>query len=445
MPSQKNKLETPLPEPAPKWLTVFLLALGALAFRLYNITSVSFWHNEALTAAITRLSWADFVSRLPEHPVSGLYYLLIKIWSIPFGTEELALRGFSAIFGALVVVMIFQVVRKIFNDNKLAYLSAGLVTVSPLQIQYSQTAQGYTISLFFGLIATIFLVSALELKRLKSWFGFGLMLILSLAASPSILNFSQELNFLQLNFAETINTFWQMLFGGFGTNRIVAGIGTLLILTALFFFYRNTTQTKRWLVALIFVASATITLLTSSRFDLDAPIALLISSLALIIITARAITAIPNYSIRQVTSLVLVLFSIFMLFKNWSVLNPAEKPGTKAAIAYVNDYSLKNDFIFTNNPYTFFPVSYYSQTSQKPLLVYPQSNYFSGNEILTENDQVVDWSLPQPNQNAWVIWSRGFQGNKPVVPGNWELITEKFYPDAPDHKGMIVVSHYHIK
>ncbi|MBI2607713.1 MAG: hypothetical protein HYW51_02725 [Candidatus Doudnabacteria bacterium] len=45
----------------------------------------------------------------------------------------------------------------------------------------------------------------------------------------------------------------------------------------------------------------------------------------------------------------------------------------------------------------------------------------------------------------WLVWTTGFGSNKPVVPGNWSPVAEKEFRDAPDFKGSIFVTQYHVK
>jgi mannosyltransferase len=487
MPEKITKADTTPTEPFPSIIGLVFLAVVAVIFRLQSLTQVSIWHNEALTSAITKLSWADFISHTQLEPAGNLYYILIKLWSGVFGADEFALRTLSVLLGIGVVAMIFVISRKIFNSNRIAYLATLLTAVSPIQIQYSQSAQSFCLTLLLALISCYALLTAIQTDKWKNWFVYALftsamfysdisiwpvwlahvMFLILTRPQPKLIkflvgflipptliaigNFSAikqtiyEFELLGFNFYQVLNTLWQTLFGGFGTNRIVASIGVLIILTTILFFYKNLRQSNRMLLIWLLIASLFSAIFINFSATLDIPITLLVSSIALIIIIAGTINTIPNYSIRQTTSAILIGFCIFMVYKNQNDLNPSGKPGTSAAMSYVNDIARAQDHIYTNNPYVFFAIKHYNETEIQPILYLPEPVKFSGQKIISEQEITANWNAPQSNQNVWVIWSRGFNGSKPVVPGNWELIVENFYADTPDYKGLIVVSHYHIK
>ena len=100
--------------------------------------------------------------------------------------------------------------------------------------------------------------------------------------------------------------------------------------------------------------------------------------------------------------------------------------------------------IFFGAPFLLFTIQHYNQTGIQPKLYAPESLPQFLGQALAQDKIATDFSTAQKNDTAWVIWSRGFGGSKPVVPGNWEIIEEKYYADTPAFKGLIVVSEYHV-
>ena len=62
------------------------------------------------------------------------------------------LRYPACIAGVAGIWGIWRFTRAIFADRTVALLSAGLLTVSPFHIAYSQEARGYTTSFLFGFL-----------------------------------------------------------------------------------------------------------------------------------------------------------------------------------------------------------------------------------------------------------------------------------------------------
>lgn len=474
------------PIPTPKQgYEIILIAVVAILLRLFKLPAVSVWHNEAVSVAIAQLSWGDFVNRLLQEPFSSIYYLLLKLWTSIFGFGVHSIRGLSLVLGTLVAIAVYSFARRMFADNKIALLSGILVALSPLLIQFSQTTQGYMLSLLFAILSCIYLLHALENNTLKAWaiytlltiamlssdvllvtvllcqvlfvgisqksfkliqlLGFGLVLALSVALIWIFNSYLTTLTFAIPSFWRSMDIIWQTMFGGFGTNRMVEVIGVILALIALTFFYFKVREPKRLLITLLLPISLASGLILFPRVDSDLPVTLLLTSVMLCIYISSAILQISTRGLRQGWVIVLIIFSLFITYKNWSNLDVDTKPGMAAATTYVNDTARSQDYLFAANPRMFFSMKYYNKTNISERLFAPGHENYPGEELLTEDDTSADFSLPQSNDNAWVIWSRGFDGSKPVVPGNWELITEKFYPDAPDYKGLVVVSYYHVK
>ena len=75
------------------------ITLVGLLFRLYNLTGISLWHDEAFSALLIKYSWSEMMYRigLDVHP--PMYYIFLRIWTDVFGHSLFALRGMSVFFG----------------------------------------------------------------------------------------------------------------------------------------------------------------------------------------------------------------------------------------------------------------------------------------------------------------------------------------------------------
>jgi mannosyltransferase len=145
-----------------KYFPIILVSLLGLLVRLYNITAISLWHDEAFSALLIKYSWGEMIHRigLDVHP--PMYYFFLRLWSYVFGNSLLSLRGMSVFFGVATIVATYFLVKEIFTDKRLAIIASVLVAVNPFQIQYVTEARMYTMGAFFAVLGTYALVKALR-------------------------------------------------------------------------------------------------------------------------------------------------------------------------------------------------------------------------------------------------------------------------------------------
>ena len=79
-----------------------------------------------------------------------------------FGISPLGVRFPAAIFGVAGVAMMYFLVRKLFGDERLSVLAAGLMAVSPWSIQYSRAGFEVTELLFFLLAGMYMFLVGME-------------------------------------------------------------------------------------------------------------------------------------------------------------------------------------------------------------------------------------------------------------------------------------------
>jgi len=146
-------------------LLLVIIFLSGLALRLYHLTAISLWHDEAFSALLIRYPWREMFYRigLDVHP--PMYYIFLRLWHYVFGNSLGSLRGFSAFFGLGLIIVAYGLVKTAFKNQRLALVAALLVAVNPFQISYVTEARMYTMGAFFAVLAAWFLVKALELQK----------------------------------------------------------------------------------------------------------------------------------------------------------------------------------------------------------------------------------------------------------------------------------------
>jgi 4-amino-4-deoxy-L-arabinose transferase-like glycosyltransferase len=155
-----------------RWTAPALLALAALAVRLWQIGSESIWLDEATSLFLARKDVLDVIAWTAKDIHPPLYYLMLHFWRI-FGESEAALRSLSAVAGALSVAVVYGLGVRLF-DRRTGFVAAALLALAPLHVWYSQQARMYTWLGFWALLSSYVLVLALEERKAKYAAGYVL-------------------------------------------------------------------------------------------------------------------------------------------------------------------------------------------------------------------------------------------------------------------------------
>ncbi len=170
-----------------RWFYGASLALICLGFalRAYQLGTRQLWLDEAFSHHIATLpNWLPSVIVDNTPP---LYYLLLRGWVRFAGTSEASLRLTSTISGTLFIGLVIWAGTLLFNRH--AGLWAGLVvTLSPIQIYYSQEARVYALLDVILLLVLIFMWRANVINNWREW--------MLLTASLVVAFYSHYLSFL---------------------------------------------------------------------------------------------------------------------------------------------------------------------------------------------------------------------------------------------------------
>lgn len=169
-----KKRQSLLPLDKSDWFVLFVgLALFA-AITLLTIANSSVWFDEAFGAYLIRFDfWHVAVYTASDvHP--PLYYWLLKLWSMSFGTSELALRSMSVLFACVAIVFGFLLAKRLFG-RKAAWLGLLFMVLSPMLVRYGQEMRMYTLVTAIAFAATYVLTIAVESKRRLPWVVYGVL------------------------------------------------------------------------------------------------------------------------------------------------------------------------------------------------------------------------------------------------------------------------------
>ncbi len=134
--------ETARPIPTEVWITAALVVIAAV-IRIVVLNNQSYWMDEALTAYEAQLPFGAMINTvLHVETTPPLYFVLIWAWAHVFGNGEVALRSISMLAGVALVPLAYLSGRDLVS-SRAGVIAAGLVTINPFLIWYSQEARAY--------------------------------------------------------------------------------------------------------------------------------------------------------------------------------------------------------------------------------------------------------------------------------------------------------------
>jgi 4-amino-4-deoxy-L-arabinose transferase-like glycosyltransferase len=160
-------------EGVPVSVALRILHTGDFNPGFFHWSSLLFYLNAALYFAfyvVGRLG-GSFAS-LGDLPLPDVEAIAVGKTALP----ELFLisRGFSAIVGALSIVIVFLIVRRIVSDRRAAWLAALLLAVEWIDVKNSQYIRPDTFVVFFELLTVFFALRIMDDPRLRNYLLAGI-------------------------------------------------------------------------------------------------------------------------------------------------------------------------------------------------------------------------------------------------------------------------------
>lgn len=133
------------------------MLLLAAALRFFRIGAQSLWADEGNSVAMAGRTLAEISAAAAADIHPPLYYWLLNLWVRIFGDSEVVLRSLSAVWGILLVWLVFQITVRLF-DRRTALVATFFAAINPFLITYSQEARMYEMLaalaalLYYGLV-----------------------------------------------------------------------------------------------------------------------------------------------------------------------------------------------------------------------------------------------------------------------------------------------------
>ena len=158
-------------------LFVAILILG-IFLRIYQLDTESLWADEVFSLHHAQEDLGSMISLVSTTEAAPpLSYIFLHYWTYFFGNSEFAARFPSMIWGVWSILILFKIVN-LFFDQRTALLASALMSISMLQVLFSQEARMYSLFTFFSLLSAYFFFR-IYLKKSKNYFWYGLFTLLA--------------------------------------------------------------------------------------------------------------------------------------------------------------------------------------------------------------------------------------------------------------------------
>jgi uncharacterized membrane protein len=114
----------------------------------------------------------------PQHP--PLYFILTRVWEQRFGASKIATRSLPVIFSLLTFPILYWLCLELFGSPLVGWLSMAFFAVSPICLQFAQTARQYSLWLAIVLAACASLLQAIRNPTRVTWSLYAATLVVGL-------------------------------------------------------------------------------------------------------------------------------------------------------------------------------------------------------------------------------------------------------------------------
>jgi mannosyltransferase len=128
---------------------VALALLAGVGLRL--VAPSALWLDEAQSVAIARQDLGGLFAALRQDGAPPLYYLLLHGWTAVFGTGAFAVRGLSALFSVLSLLLVWVLGRRLGNRRVATALTL-LLASSPFAVRYASETRMYSLVVLLVLL-----------------------------------------------------------------------------------------------------------------------------------------------------------------------------------------------------------------------------------------------------------------------------------------------------
>lgn len=158
--------------------------LVALIFHSYRLGYASYDLDEAVHIWYAQNSFAQVVEQSSNDPNPPVYNLVISTWVKAFGVEEVSVRFFSVLMGALGVALMFLIASRNFG-LAVGITAALFYCFSPIQFRFTHLARPYSMLMVTVLLSYGALLECLKDPSSRKFFWYYLATALMIYVHPT--------------------------------------------------------------------------------------------------------------------------------------------------------------------------------------------------------------------------------------------------------------------
>ncbi len=229
------------------WIALLItLAVLTVSLRLWRLDMVPGFHDSEMYLVPAALNYESTGQASPDNwYFPPLRHILMYCSISIFGNNPYGWRMRNALFGTLTVLLLYLVGKEVFQDRKIAFLAALLLSVDALHLRYSRVSHGEIVAAAFFLAAVYSVLRAsrgsamylpaagilLGLASAVKWYFFPAHLILFIFALSAAFHKSRSefwplmavtLSFTLLPFSVYTLTFYQWFGRGYDYSDFIS-------------------------------------------------------------------------------------------------------------------------------------------------------------------------------------------------------------------------------
>ncbi|MBN1297553.1 glycosyltransferase family 39 protein [bacterium] len=151
-----------------KLAILFPVGLGIL-LRSINLAEQSLWADEAYSVVLASQSFTSILNQQLMDSSPPLYYWLLRIWTLSWGTSEIAVRSLSALFSSLALITAASLVQTLTRSVSATIVTTSFIAFSGSQLYFAQETRMYAFASFLIILACHGIVSE-HASQGKGWY-----------------------------------------------------------------------------------------------------------------------------------------------------------------------------------------------------------------------------------------------------------------------------------
>jgi len=162
-----NRVQRYVSKPA---VILFMIVMLGFYLRISGLDFKSLWLDEVYSVWFSGKDIPSMLNTWEMIANPPLYYIIVH-FILGLDNSEFVVRLPSAVFGVLSIVIVYKIGELLFGKKE-GLVSAFLLSISTMHIQYSQMARAYSLFAFLSLLSLFFFHKAVKENNKKLWIGF---------------------------------------------------------------------------------------------------------------------------------------------------------------------------------------------------------------------------------------------------------------------------------